>query len=97
MVIAKADSGASDHYMRMQDANILSDLKNITSKAIIIPDGSTIQATQSRILPFAPELSQRAKRAKILPQLKSASLISLGKLCDDGCDIQLTDTHLYIF
>ena len=97
MVIAKADSGASDHYIRMKDANILSDLKNIASKAIIIPDGSTIQATQSGILPFAPELSQRAKTAKILPQLKSTSLISLGKLCDDGCDINLSDTQLNIF
>ena len=30
----------------------------------------------------------------ILPQLKSASLISIGQLCDDNCDVHLNKTKL---
>ena len=31
----------------------------------------------------------------IIPALKSASLISLGQLCDDNCHILLTKSHLH--
>jgi len=97
VVYAKADSGASDHYIRKQDSDILSNLRPITSKPITIPNGSTIRATQSGMLPFAAELSEYARRAKILPELKSASLVSLGKLCDDGCDIHLNASRMQVF
>ena len=41
---------------------------------------------ESGILPIsAPALSNRAKSANIFKDLHSASLISLGQLCDDGC------------
>ena len=39
-------------------------------------------------------LSETAKQATILPTLKSSSLISLGKLCDDGCKVMLDDKKL---
>ena len=31
----------------------------------------------------------------VLPELKSASLVSLGQLCDDGCTVVLTKPKLY--
>ena len=39
-------------------------------------------------------LSTQAKMAHVFNDLKSAFLISLGRLCDDGCKIVLTKTHL---
>ena len=38
-------------------------------------------------LPLSNNLSTTAKQAKILPKLQSASLISIGKLCDDNCRV----------
>ena len=54
----------------------------------MIPKGESIQATKG-ILPLSPFLSLDARRASILSQLKSSSLISLGQLADDGCTIIL--------
>jgi len=42
-------------------------------------------------------LSQQAKMAHVFNDLKSASLISLGRLCDDDCKIILTKTHLEVW
>ena len=41
-----------------------------------------------------PALSENAKKGHILRNLKSASLIALGPLCDDGCTVVLTDKDL---
>ena len=46
-----------------------------------------IAADRKGILPLSEELSDAAKTAMILPNLRSASLISMGQLCDDGCDV----------
>ena len=35
--------------------------------------------------------------ANVLPKLQSASLISLGQLCDDNCDINLNKTSIRVF
>ena len=40
-------------------------------------------------------LSSRAENVVILPSLKSASLISLGQLCDDDCKVLLDKRKLY--
>ena len=37
-----------------------------------------------------------AKTAMILPNLRSASLISMGQLCDDGCEILFNGQRLIV-
>ena len=91
IVYAKADSAASDNYFREEDANILYNISQATSRPITLPNDATITATKKGIIPLAPELSNEGKLAKILPGLKTASLISVGKLCDDGCEVKFND------
>ena len=60
---------------------------------VIFKDGNIMQATHKAELNLIPLLSTRAKTAHILPHIQSGELISIGKLCDDGCTATFTDTH----
>ena len=92
-VVAKADSGASKHYFRPQDATILHAYRPIQhGKPVHLPDGCTIHSTHQGLLPLLPTLSPTAKTVSVLPSLHSASLVSLGQLCDDDCQVKL-DKH----
>ena len=77
VVYAKADSGASDHYVREEDEKILTSLHDVISKPITLPNDKTIQATLVGTLLFAAKLSEYTRRTKLLPELKSTSLVSL--------------------
>ena len=95
-VYAKGDSAASDHYFREEDEGCLQNVTKVSGNAITIPDGSTIQATKKGYLPLSTELSEKTREAKILPALKSASLISIGKLCDNGCKVQFEKNNMNV-
>ena len=41
-------------------------------------------------------MSQNARMVTVLPELKSSSMISLGKLFDDNCDILLNKKKMYV-
>ena len=93
-VIAKGDSAASSHYWRQEDAQCLEKIQNFAGPSVLLPNRETITANQKGQLPLSSALSTRAQTAMILPQLKSASLISIGQLCDDECDVLLNKQHL---
>ena len=93
-VIAKGDSAASQHYWRNQDKRCLSNINPCTSSNVKLPNNEHISATKQGVINISNKLSNIAKTAKILPQLGSASLISLGQLCDDDCNITLTKHKL---
>ena len=57
---------------------------------------SIIHATKKGYLPLN-NLSKIATEAHTFPHLKSSSLLSLGQLCDDGCDVLLNRTSLHVF
>ena len=94
VVIAKGDSAASDHYVRSVDKHCLSNIKPTIKTPITIPDGTTISASHTGTLPLDPLISKVARTAKILPSLQSATLLSLGKLCDDGCNVSMDSQKL---
>ena len=96
-IYSKGDSAASAHYFREQDKNCLTNVTDATSKNIILPDGSHLRATHKGFLPLSPSLSSQAREAHILPNLQSASLISIGKLCDDGCRVQFGKHSMNVF
>ena len=54
-----------------------------------LPDNSVITADKKGELPLHHTLSIDAREANIIPKLSSSSLISLGQLCDDDCNIIL--------
>ena len=91
---AKGDSAASSHYWREEDKHVLSQVEDILGPAVLLPNKQTINVTSQGMLPFSDDLTNNAKNAMILPQLKSASLISIGQLCDDDCEVHMNRTKL---
>ena len=89
IVIAKADSGASRHYIRDDDKSILNFRKKDLGPTVLLPNNDSMTSTESGILPLSGHLNAAAKKAHIFSDLHSASLISLGQLCDDNCTIVL--------
>jgi hypothetical protein len=95
IIIAKGDSAATSHYFASRDKNALTAVKKDThGPTVILPDTSTLTATASGQLPFSSELSPKAKKTAIFANLQH-SLISLGQLCDDDCEIILNKKKLY--
>lgn len=83
LVNVKIDSGASSNYIRPEDAHILNNIERQPGLPVTLPDAGVIKSTHKGILPLSATLSDNAKTATILPGLKSSSLISTGKICDD--------------
>ena len=86
--IAKLDSGASNSYFKPTSTPALSQLTPLSHQGprVNFPNGATSIATHKGQLPF-PYVSSTGKSAYVLPDLTSANLISVGQLCDDGCEV----------
>jgi hypothetical protein len=52
--------------------------------SVLLPDGSTMRATHTAELPIQ-ELPHAARQAHLFPALSSGALLSIGQLCDHGC------------
>ena len=74
------DSGATSHFVR-QSEQLQS--TGPSDKVVMLPNGSTIAATHTVDLPFRA-LSTAARKAHVLPNLTSNSLVSVPKLADAG-------------
>ena len=96
IVIAKGDSGATKHYWRPKDKDVLNDLELFQGAKVTLPNNVSIQSTEKGNIPFSAKLSASAKDASILPGLESSSLVSLGQLCDDDCEILLNKKSLFV-
>ena len=94
-VKAKADSGASKHFWRWCDKFVLNDILKILGPPVALPDGNTIRATEAGTLPLR-NLSAKAREVQIFKGLASASLLSIGQLCDDGCEVTLTEHKMVV-
>ena len=93
-VIAKGDSAASHHYWKQDDCHVLQDVTNLPGPSVHQPDSTALPSVGTGQLPLSSKISPAGKHALILPALKSASLISLGQLCDDGCTVVLNKNSL---
>ena len=82
----KADSRASQHFVREEDAPNLKNVQTITNgPSAKLPNNALIKTTSKGYLAYPACLSPSAKTALIYPALKNASLLSIGQLCDDNC------------
>ena len=52
--------------------------------SVLLPDGGTMRATHTAKLPI-PALPYAARQAHLFPALSSGALLSIGQLCDHGC------------
>ena len=96
MIIAKGDSGATSHYWREQDKRCLQQIEHAPGPTVTLPNNTTITSTARGRLPLHNSLSTKATTTSILPNLQSSSLISLGQLCDDDCQVLLNKKSLYV-
>jgi hypothetical protein len=96
--LANADTGATGHFMAISD---LPYLINITPVAqpltVTLPDGSTMQSTHTAELNF-PQIPPTARTCHVFPALAATgSLLSIGKLCDSGCQAIYDKDSVRIF
>ena len=74
----------------LDDEDVLENVHETTNgPTVTLPNGETLTSTRAGYLPLPAELSTRAKKATLLKNLKSSTLISFGQLCDDGCEVIL--------
>ena len=87
-VYCKLDSGASKSYIREQDKAVLTNIKSDTSnRQIILPNNEKISINHTGLLNTSKKLGVIGREASIVPGLRSASLLSVGALCDDNCTV----------
>ena len=85
-VVLKADSGATNHYFKIDNMAVLDKVqKNSHKKNIQLPNITNIPVTHEGLLPLSNKLSDAAKTVQILPKLTNCSLLSIGQLCDNKC------------
>ena len=82
-VTMKADSGASKHFIRQSDDDILSNIQTSQSTSVILLDKTNLMAIMKGTLPLNKLLSPRANIAHVLPGLWNSSLLFIGQLCDN--------------
>ena len=89
IIIAKGDSGATNHCIRPQDEAFLKNTKPNSTIKVTLPNAKAISSTTQGELSLHHTISKQGRNAIILLQLQSSSLISLGQLCDDNCKVHL--------
>ena len=90
-----ADTGVSDHYIYSKTPNYKkSDIRHPIR--IALPNGSFLKSTQITHLPL-PTLKKEAVKAHILPELKNTSLLSIGRLCNEGYIASFDKRKMRIF
>ena len=96
-IIAKADTGVSNHYFRTKDIKALLNIKPHTNgPSVLLPDSTTISATAHGTLPLHPSLTPQSTLSHIFDNLTNSSLISIGQLCDDDCIVIFDKNAIHI-
>ena len=91
-ITAKIDSGASKHYVRPEDKHCLSNIRKVPLTLVGLPDKSSSAITNVGTMSLSKKLTEPAQAGHILQDLKSATLLSAGQLCDDDC-VVILDKH----
>ena len=77
-ILLKADTGASRHYVRTTDTNILDNIQqNRNSIKVYLSNNDVFKSNMTGLIPVSG-LSKSAKEAQILPSLTNTSLLSIG-------------------
>lgn len=93
---ANADTGATGNFMSVDDMSCLINVKPATQPiAVQLPNGEHIWSSHTALLDI-PALPLAARVAHIFPKLTSASLLSIGLLCDHGCTAVYTNQQVQI-
>jgi hypothetical protein len=82
---AIVESGCTCHFM-LVNAPCLSKVKYHNPLNICLPNGATMESTHTSSLDI-PELNKAASIAQIFPGMENHSLLSVGKLCNEGYSV----------
>ena len=88
------DTGSSGHFFALRTP-----LQNIKPSQrpiqVELPDHRHMESTHEGDLPI-PTLPPKARKAYLFPALQDTSLISIGQLCDAGCQAIFNATQVQI-
>ena len=91
-----ADIGASSHYLRPNDPHFKSGI-NKPPITVGLPNGNLLQSTTQEACQLSlPQLPEQARYAHIIPGITHISLVSIGKLCDAGCEATFDEAEVKI-
>ena len=90
-----ADTGATQNFIKV-NTPCSNKVKTTPGPRFILLDGSLMHGTHKAELNLSPLLPTRAKKAHISPHLQSGAIISIEKLCDDGCTETSTVTTMAV-
>jgi hypothetical protein len=80
------DSGTTGNFVTPGDAQHLNNPVPVDDGPVVLSaSGDPMVSTIRGTLPLSPHLSHQAKEAFELDELKTGTLISLSKICDDDC------------
>jgi hypothetical protein len=83
-----ANSGATSHFVTIK-APIINRTRTTNPLAITTVNGDVIYSSHIAELNL-PDLPLTARTCHVVPHLGDFSLISVGQLCDAGCDVMFT-------
>ena len=61
-----------------------------------MPDAKLISSKETGELPLSKKFTATARTTRIVPQLKSESVLSVGKVCDDKSTTIFTSDKVYV-
>ena len=77
--------------MKLNHRHLLNNYTNsINEPKAVLPNKTIIKATKFGHINLHKNLSKNAKEAFVFPNLTNESLVSVGKLCDDECEVNFT-------
>ena len=92
---AIADTGATGHYI-LESTPHTNKVPANPPITVTLPDGSTTHSTHMCTIPL-PALPPAATIAHIMPGLANHALVSIGQLCDHGCNALFTPADVQIY
>ena len=89
------DSGTTDHFISAK-ASVKDVRPTINKIKVTIPDGAILKSTHQCTIDW-PSLPHQATTGYVIPALSDQSLLSVVKLCDNGCEVLFTRTKCTVY
>jgi hypothetical protein len=88
------DSGCTGHFL-LVNAPCLNKMKSQTPLTVRLPNGAAMESSHTAELDI-PELNSAASKAHFFSGMANHSLLSVGKLCDEGYIVTFKHTSMTI-
>jgi hypothetical protein len=85
-----ADTSATSHFCTTEFP-VINSIPATKPVNILTPNGAIITSTHVAELNL-PSLPPSARTVHVVPELSGTSLLSVGQLCDAGCDVKFSQT-----